>query len=468
MTIISITYDRRRAHKSNLLEWISHLVAIQKWQKQTAWVARAGAEYFLGIVAISLYPFFMKLLLILALFHFPFQALAAGEMLHILPDAPSTEYEAELQKIGAFHSVLGDGLDSIFVYGRRNIDWINYLNSFRPEREKLSFTSKETQRRIPIDQPWEYNVGIIVNDLSQLKAQMPKEMVEILFEGKQFPSELPVAEEQYLNFGRLLDRIYQAAARWRANQPWLDMLKVRRSNDVRGFYFLSRMTDRKVKLANYHSLPEEEKIKIADWLVAMCLNGGTGLMTCKNEVNKEVRSKRDLEIYYQAKVQASQRLWSKFFQIDKTFARKDILWRGNSLVSPFWDPLTEDIRAFVKGNLEDEWRLDNLSLAIDFVNPGSGNHPRIKFQPDITPHVNGLGGNTIFMNSKQPITEYDANWIVRHEFGHVLGFPDCYVEFYLVERQTIMNYQIDSDNIMCSRRGAVRALHFEELKKAYR
>jgi hypothetical protein len=409
----------------------------------------------------------MNFTLFLILFFLSDTTSADGEMPHILPDAPSLEYEVELKKLGKFHLNANDGLDSVFAMGRRNIEWIEFINSNRPQEEKLSFTSKETQRRIPIDQPWEYNVEIILSDLSALKSQMPSSMLEIIFDGKPFTKEPPVSKDQYLYFGRLLDRTYQAAARWRANQPWIDALKVRRSNDVRGYYFLSRMKDRSEKLAKYEILPAEEKAQIFDWILAMCMNGGSGLMTCKNEVNKQIQSKKGLENYYLSKLPASQKLWIKFFQIDRSFARKDIFWRDAILYSPFWDPTDQRIRDFVKGNLEDEWKFQNMNLNIGFVKPGSGNHPRIKFQPDITPHVNGLGGNTIFMNSRQPITEYDANWIVRHEFGHVLGFPDCYVEFYLVEKRTIMNYQIDADNIMCSRAGEVRELHFQELKKAY-
>ena len=71
------------------------------------------------------------------------------------------------------------------------------------------------------------------------------------------------------------------------------------------------------------------------------------------------------------------------------------------------------------------------------------------------------------MDANQPLTEYDAQWTIRHEFGHVLGLPDCYVEFYIQERGVIMNYQLDIDNIMCSRRGHVKETNVQELERAY-
>ncbi len=54
--------------------------------------------------------------------------------------------------------------------------------------------------------------------------------------------------------------------------------------------------------------------------------------------------------------------------------------------------------------------------------------------------------------------------VIRHEYGHVLGFPDCYVEFYDSEAKAIINYQIDTTNLMCSRRGKLQEKHFLELQ----
>ncbi len=64
------------------------------------------------------------------------------------------------------------------------------------------------------------------------------------------------------------------------------------------------------------------------------------------------------------------------------------------------------------------------------------------------------------------MTEYDVQWTIRHEFGHVLGFPDCYIEFYEQASGEIINYQIDTSNLMCSRMGHIQEKHFAELKRS--
>jgi hypothetical protein len=74
---------------------------------------------------------------------------------------------------------------------------------------------------------------------------------------------------------------------------------------------------------------------------------------------------------------------------------------------------------------------------------------------------------TITMDSTSSMDEWDVQWTIRHEFGHSLGLPDCYVEFYDDNEQAMVNYQLDTTNLMCSRRGELQQIHVDELKKAY-
>jgi hypothetical protein len=70
-----------------------------------------------------------------------------------------------------------------------------------------------------------------------------------------------------------------------------------------------------------------------------------------------------------------------------------------------------------------------------------------------------LGKNSQSLRSK----------ITAHEFGHILGFNDCYVEFIEEGGRRLVYYEIDPNNIMCnvSGTGNVLAEHIEKLKSAY-
>ena len=81
--------------------------------------------------------------------------------------------------------------------------------------------------------------------------------------------------------------------------------------------------------------------------------------------------------------------------------------------------------------------------------------------------TNRVGGSEITMDANAPLTEWDVMWTIRHEFGHVLGFTDCYAEFYDSDIGAIVNYQMDISDLMCSRKGTIKQRHFDQMKAAY-
>jgi hypothetical protein len=411
----------------------------------------------------------MKILLLSLLL--PLSALASVPMHdglpHILPDAPSSAYPRE-----AINRLMGfDALDAVTRAGQRNLEWLNRINEKRPAGQKLSLTSKETTRAYPIDQPNEYNPTIILRDFNALKDKYPEALAKVVFGTAALPDTAPMNDADYVSWSEKLDRAYQSAARWRTMAPYLSMLERRRAQDIRGYYFFSRLKDRAAKLKSPKSWSSEEKAQYREWLIGMCLNGSwSSLSSCTRNVDNTINGNQDAEALYKSFEAKSASIYNGYFQIPSYAPRSEFRWEKlgsnkEQFITPFTDPEDEAVRRFLQENIEDEWRFGNWALRFPFTK--ASGHPYVVFQPDVTPHVNGLGGAEITMNSNQPLSEYDAQWTIRHEFGHVLGLPDCYVEFYVPERQAIINYQIDIDNIMCSRRGHVKQTNVDELRRAY-
>jgi hypothetical protein len=406
--------------------------------------------------------------ILLALLLLPLVASAHSEIPDIPPDASSREYRSILRQ--QMRLLGNDGLNELLRAGERNLDWLAHINSFRQDAEKLSFTSRETQRGIPIDAANEYSPTIILTQLEELQQSLPAALVQVIFQEAPFTDNPPVAIPTYLEAGRKIDRLYQTAARWRTMSPWLPSLESRRRNDIRGYYFLSRMENREEKLGSFPSLGAEERTRIEGWLTGMCLNASGNLNRCRSEVRSLVDRKGDLNAYYNRHESRSSTLFRSYFTIPAYAIRSDFRWEAlpdgeSKLITPFLDPGRDDVRHFVQFNVQDEFRWKGWRLEMPLVSGGS--HPFIVFIPGATPNVNGLGGSRITMDANQPLSEYDAQWTIRHEFGHVLGLPDCYVEFYERERNVIVNYQIDVENIMCSRQGRMKEENFLELMRAY-
>ncbi len=386
------------------------------------------------------------------------------------PDASSAQLWQYVQDQGAFTGFNTDGLalgpiDEAISYGIRNMAWLKLINDHRPQNDKISLTSKATTGGYPVEAPSEYSPTIVGERLEKLKNEMPKAMRDILVDGQPLTKQLPVTEEEFIEWGRKTDRIYQTALRWKGNQSWLDYFESARTKDIRGIYFFNKMdaAERTLKLSQPSTLEPTEKANFADWLTSMCLNNGASLTVCRGYVDTAIASGDSLLPMFESYHTGAQHTYDLNFTVRN--ARSDVTFDNENLMTmPFLDPSDAKILAFLRDNIEDEWRFGTWALKLIFSSTAAA---RVEFVPGVTPHVNGLGGDVITMNADQPITEYDAQWTIRHEYGHVIGLPDCYVEYYDSERAVMVTYQIDIDNLMCSRNGHIQQKHVDELKRAY-
>jgi hypothetical protein len=395
-----------------------------------------------------------------------FSTARAGELPHMDLEMSSQELEAMLQRRGVL-IMNSDQLQPILEMGKRIFSWIEHINSKRPAEKQLVIHTPDTIKGVPITAPGESNRRIIDERLSKLKAEMPQAMWDILYSGAPFSDEPPIADEVFLELARKADSVYNAASRWILQEPYLNQYAARQSWDIRGFYFLEREENRDQKLASYKSLDTETKARLKTHLIGQCINSqGSFFSNCDGEFASSVEKTGVATQFYQKYVVAARDKYDGFFDIQN--ARRDVTWNSqkpNVFSLPFLKPETTAIQSFLM-NIEDEWKWNDWNLKLDFRASGSG-MAYVVFVPGATPNVNGLGGNRITMDANRPLDEWTNRWTIRHEFGHVLGLPDCYVEFYDSKRGIMVNYQLDITNLMCSRRGKFKQLHFDELKENY-
>lgn len=354
--------------------------------------------------------------------------------------------------------------DDIFATGKRNLDWIQVLNKNRST--PLSLTTPETQVGYPIDNPRTYNPKIIRDAYNQLQTEIPLELKKVIFGKEEFPTQLPVSDEEYIFWGLKVDRTYQIAARWKTMEPFMDYLKQNSVNDIRGYYYLTTTPGFPEKLKNWKDLSQEEQVLTKQWLLQVCNNSLENRQRCSVQTESAINGNTAFAFFNQHQLTGKKLMDDMMFiPSNGTFSR--VQWATpNELQIPFVDPKNEAMRSFLTTNIETEWKLLPFLLHINFVQPNNYG-VQVIWQPGITPHVPALGDNRIYMDSNAPISEYDVQWTIRHEFGHVLGFPDCYVEFYDSDIEAIVGYQLDINDLMCSRRGHLKERHVSELKRVY-
>lgn len=389
-----------------------------------------------------------------------FSSAAFSHTQHLELELSSREYAALLKDNG----VLDHELSPVLETGKRFLDWLIFINSNRPAANQISLTSPATQPAYPVEEPGYNNIELVLRRYQAIQTTLPRWMKEIVFDGKEFIKDLPEADSVFIAHGFELDRIYQSAARWTLQEPYLFQYKQAIVNDVRGYYFLSRHPDLMNAFETWQNQTAEEKTKILSWLKLMCRPLASQSL-CDSQVNSAKENGTSLKGIYNRYEPRAKAKYKSFFTL--TNARRDITWTNTDRAEiPFIRPEKPEFERFMADNVEDEWKWLGWGLHLNFVASGFST-AHLVFEAGATPHVDKLGGNTITMDANTPLTEYGVQWTIRHEFGHVLGFPDCYVEFYDEKEKAMINYQLDITDLMCSRRGKLKQTHFDEMKRAY-
>ncbi len=350
--------------------------------------------------------------------------------------------------------------------GRRLLQWVVAINAQRPLDQRLSLSSPETQHAYPIEAPNVYNPDILLKAFSNYKAQAPATIRDVILGDGALPATSPVSDADFIAWGLKLNDVYETSARWLNYQDSMAELEKRKQLDVRAYLNLKKEEGLDAKLTGWKSLSDSDRARLGNWLVQVCVNSEGDSSGCSRTLGVFV-SVNNVKGFYDRYLPGAKTNYDSFFKLEGK--RPDVTWTSSQplLMSvPFVDPGRDDLRSYLKDNIEDEWRWNDWFLKLPFV-ANRPNTAHLEFEAGATPHVNDVAGNTITMDANAPLSEYNVRWAIRHEYGHVLGFPDCYLEFYDRETDTIQSYQLDITNLMCSRRGHINQLHFDELKEAY-
>lgn len=382
---------------------------------------------------------------------------------HLSIDLSSKDYHHlwhAFQQRNEFSAALMPAALEAISGGEKLSQWITLINSTRDEQDKIRLTSPNTRHGTPIETPNIYGPKQISDTLKFLKINLPKEITMIVYGDITPSTQLPLPKETFIKAARQVDLLYQTAVRWEVIiQQDKECYTQRRLDDVRGYYYLKQDEDLDNHLKSFDQLPKQTQTVYEQHLMMLCLNAHKNESKCKKQLHSAI--KRQAVLSYKNRYwQHAKRNWDSFFIIDDP--RKDVSWSENQMHMPFTLPESNRLQAWLKDNVEDEFQYHDWRFKIDFV-PTALSH--LEFESNTTPHV--TDGDTIVMDSTQDIEEYESQWTIRHEYGHILRLPDCYVEFYDPNIDAAVNYQLDVTDLMCSRQGNMNQRIYQELKKTY-
>lgn len=391
--------------------------------------------------------------------------LVQASSLHLDPEMRVEEYQRHLRRNSSQKFIISKkdvAIEKAISLGERLSSWLEFINNVRTNQTSLKLTSSQNLGS-PIEKPYVYSIKIVERKTKEVLESLPLHMRNILLGSGPFSIDLKMSDEDFIHHGRKVYGIYSMAARYKLLSPSRPYLQGQEKRDVRGYYYLNQNRITEKELNSTSSLSTSKYQDIMDALIKICQNDWNSRNSCQKKVEKAAKDKSLAEIY-RTYYPIAQKNWESFFKIKKDSRRKDVQWGAVHTFIPFATPSSQHISNFIQSNIEEEYKFNGWSLVLQFSNYG----PTLDFRKGVTAHVNKVGGNQIIMDANSPLDEFDSQWTIKHEFGHVLGLPDCYHEFYDSKLQAYVNYQLDTTDLMCSRGGKMNARIFEELERSYR
>lgn len=105
---------------------------------------------------------------------------------------------------------------------------------------------------------------------------------------------------------------------------------------------------------------------------------------------------------------------------------------------------------------EKQWTSDRLKIQFQVLDSATSSTVQIISMTSGISHVPNDNNHFIYLNTSLP--SYEMSKVLAHEMGHVLGFPDCYIEYFDNAKKELVYYEIAEKNmnIMCSMKPGVK------------
>lgn len=193
---------------------------------------------------------------------------------------------------------------------------------------------------------------------------------------------------------------------------------------------------------------------VQEQMMKMCQALGNSKFLCQEEIGLS-RNRRNLEtMALKLLKRFKDERFNKLFSLASSHLKFSCVKKSQFIemnLKVRFDPrLLVNRRALINHVIE-TWSSDKFKLNL-ILEQERNNEEVISVQasPNSLSYVLESDNRQIFLNSELRFEEQKR--ILSHEFGHVLGFPDCYTEFYDHQKRALVYFEMGKDNfnLMCS------------------
>lgn len=364
-------------------------------------------------------------------------------------------------------------VNEVLRAGKKNVILLEKINSELPEQRQIQFPNNFGESFGDYDSYWSYGAKDVHQTFQKIKKTIPLKFHNIFFD-KLSQDHLDIIKNDlnsFIKWSRLIDKLSQQSVRWRSViYPHKDYYTKQISKDMRSYLSLKnygrhfRESDNSPRtleddLTNFADISTQQQKELKILLIDICLNDeNSNKNQCKQELDQSINSDEILN-YYSKYNKKAEDVYQSYFNIKNI--NNNIQTSSTSKIQLYFQQ-TNDLEFYENFKLivKDFWGV-SIQPSTDATDP------KILIKKDIIPNVSN-NRKIISWNQNYDLKSNYGRQVMAHEFGHIIGFPDCYVEFFDAEKDEAIFYFLNRDNIMCNSLGSITQDHIDQMNKNYR
>ncbi len=276
------------------------------------------------------------------------------------------------------------------------------------------------------------------------------------------------ANPQYLQanlntMGIDLHYLYQQVIRFEGQKCAFNYLKNKKFEDLRPFLELKEFCTQKNQSEfcspeTVAGLGQDDSKFVENRTVKLCNSFDRNAVNCQAQysIKKQSKTLGNLVSFYQKRFQ--EKRYDKLFELKRSHLKfqcqkqDDIIEMKVKVSNRDWN---QDRLLALTQYVSTTWSRGNFKLTFDLVNETGSDVVQIIPTNEFISYVPDANNRQVFLSQK--LDSLTQMRVLSHEFGHVLGFPDCYTEFFDNKSNELIYYEIDKNNtnIMCSLKSGV-------------
>lgn len=260
-----------------------------------------------------------------------------------------------------------------------------------------------------------------------------------------------------VQYGSELFHLFSSSRRYEEQRCAFKHLSLKKKYDFRPYLSLLGQCNKKFNgqdcnEAEYSEISSESESWAKDNTLELCKLFSED-SKCQNEIKQHQNSKTLGAMIKNYSKKFQEERFDPLFKLSSTHQKFNCQKVDNGTVMTIKvldNTIDHDWLLELTQSVEEAWSRDNFSLRLELVKNDSADVVKIIPSNKGISYVPEKNNRLVYLSTKN--SPAIMKRVLAHEFGHVLGFPDCYIEFFDDARKELVYYEIShqNTNIMCS------------------